>query len=85
VIELVFRKVAEILAEILEVDCEMITKETALTAEYGIKAIDVAKLVIECEKKFKITILDEEVHRLRNVDDLVEYIKRVQSDRWSSY
>ena len=82
---MVFRKVAEILAEILEVDCEMITKETALTAEYGIKAIDVAKLVIECEKKFKITILDEEVHRLRNVDDLVEYIKRVQSDRWSSY
>jgi len=77
---LVFPKVAKILAEIIEVDQEDITPETELTHEYGIKAIDVARLVIECEKKFKIIIHDEDVHNFRYVNDIVEYIKRVQSD-----
>jgi len=78
---LVFQKVARILAEIIEVDSEDITPETELTKEYGIKAVDVAKLVIECEKKFKITIYDEDVHRFHSVNDLVEYIKKIQSER----
>jgi acyl carrier protein len=69
-----------VLAKIIEVDHEEITPETELTHEYGIKAIDVAKLVIECEKKFKIIIHDEDVHTFRSVNDIVEYIKRVQSD-----
>lgn len=77
---MVFQKVAKILAEIIEVDCEDITLETELTNENGIKAVDVAKLVIECEKKFKITIHDEDVHNFRCVNDMVEYIKKIQSD-----
>lgn len=77
---MVFPKVAKILAEIIEVDQEDITPETELTHEYGIKAIDVARLVIECEKKFKIIIHDEDVHNFRYVNDIVEYIKRVRSD-----
>lgn len=78
---MVFQKVARILAEIIEVDSEDITPETELTKEYGIKAVDVAKLVIECEKKFKITIHDEDVLRFQFVNDLVEYIKKIQSER----
>lgn len=78
---MVFQKVARILAEIIEVDSEDITPDTELTREYGIKAVDVAKLVIECEKKFKITIHDEDVHRFQFVNDLVEYIKKIQSER----
>lgn len=77
---MIFQKVAKILAEIIEIDYEDITLETELTSEYGIKAVDVAKLVIECEKKFKITICDEDVHNFRCVNDIVEYIKRIQSD-----
>lgn len=77
---MVFQKVAEILAEIIGIDEKNITLETELTSEYGIKAVDVAKLVIECEKKFNITIHDEDVHNFRCVSDIVEYIKRIQYD-----
>jgi len=80
VIDLVFQKVAKMLAKIIEIDYEDITLETELTNEYGIKAVDIAKLVIECEKKFKITIHDEDVHNFRCVNDIAEYIKRIQSD-----
>ena len=77
---MVFKKVAKILADIMEIDSEDITLETALTNEYGIRAVDVAKLVIECEQKFKITIHDEDVHTFLYVNDMVEYIKQIQSD-----
>lgn len=77
---MVFETVAGILAEILGIDDEDITPQTELTREYGIKAVDVAKLVIECEKKFDLIIHDEDVHRFRCVNDLVEYIHRIQMD-----
>lgn len=71
---LVFKKVAKILSEIIQISCEDIIPETELTADYGIGAVNVAKLVIECEKKFDITIHDEDVHNFRCVNDIVEYI-----------
>ncbi len=77
---MIFQNVAKILAEIIDIDDEDITLETELTNEFGIKAVDVAKLVIECEKKFKITIQDEDVHNFRCVNDIVEYIERIQAD-----
>jgi acyl carrier protein len=81
VIDLVFAKVAKILAEIIGIDYEDITPQTELTREYGIKAVDVAKLVIECEKRFGIIIHDEDVHTLNCVNDMTEYIRRIRSDR----
>ncbi len=77
---MIFKKVAKILAEIIEIDYEEITPATELTNEYAIQAIDLAKLVIECEKKFKITIHDEDVHTFKCVNDIVEYIQRIQAD-----
>lgn len=78
---MVSEKAAKILAEIIDVDWEEITLETDLIKEYDLKAVDVAKLVVECEKKFKIIIHDEDVHTFRTLNDIVEYIKRIQSDR----
>lgn len=77
---MVFKKVSKILADIIEIDMDEITPETEFTIEYGMKAIDIAKLVIKCEKKFKITIHDEDVHTFRSVNDLVEYIEKILSE-----
>ena len=78
---MVFQKVAGILAEIIEVEDEAITSETQLSTAIGVDALHVAKLVIECEKKFRITIHDEDVHTFKYVKDMVEYIEKIQSDR----
>lgn len=77
---MVFEKVAKILAEVIDRDSEEIGLETALTGCNGIMPIDVAKLVIVCEKKFRITIHDEDVHTFRTVNDVVEYIKRIRPE-----
>lgn len=77
---LVSQKVEKILAEILEVDDEDITPETELTTASGIEAIHIAKMVIECEKKFNITIHDEDVHTFKYLHDLAKYIETILSD-----
>jgi acyl carrier protein len=77
---LVYKKLVKILSEIIGSDDEDITPETELTVDNGIEAIDVAKLVIECEQCFKITIHDEDVHTFKKVGDIEEYIKKIKSD-----
>lgn len=76
---MVFQKLSKILEEFIDIDSEDITLETELTVESGIKAVDIARLVIECEKQFKLTINDEDVHAFRCVNDLVEYINEIKS------
>ncbi|MEL1135879.1 acyl carrier protein [Desulfitobacterium sp. THU1] len=77
---MVFQKIAAILAEIIGIDDEDITPNTELNREYGIKPVDLAKLIIECERTFQITIHDEDVYRFRCVNDLVEYIERIKEE-----
>lgn len=79
--DLAFEKIAEILAEIIDRDSDDIGLDTALTADNSIMPIDVAKLVIECENRFKIIIHDEDVHTFKTVYDVVEYIKKIRSER----
>ena len=74
-----FNKIASILAEILGCDTDEIFMETKLTSEYGIEPIDIAKLVIECEREYKIEILDEDVHTFGEVGDIIKYIKERRS------
>lgn len=64
---MVFQKVANILAEIIEIDYEEITPESELTIDNGFEAVNIAKIVIECEKKFNITIHDENIHSFKFV------------------
>ena len=69
------KKATEILADILGLDEDEITPDMGLTSEFEIERLHVAKFIIECEKKFKITIHDETVHTFRTVGDVVNYIE----------
>ena len=72
---MVLKRVSEIMADILNVDEEEINADMELTPEFEIEKIHIAKLVIECEKKFKIVIHDEKVHSFHTVGDVVKYIE----------
>lgn len=74
---MVYKKVAGILADILNLNEEDITPDMRLTPEPEIEKIHIAKLVIECERKFKITIHDEKVQDFCTVKDLVEWIEHL--------
>lgn len=77
---MIYRIIKKLLAEILNVEEEDILPETELAINDRSDAINVARLIIECEKGFKITINDEDVHTFKHVSDLVYYIRKLQSD-----
>lgn len=77
---LIYNKLVKILSEIIGSDYDDITPETELTIDNGFESIDIAKLVIECERYFKITIHDEDVHTFKFVSDIVEYIEKIKSE-----
>lgn len=77
---MVFEKLARILAENIGADEEDITLETELKPEYGIEPVDIAKMIIECEKEFNITIHDEDVHTFKKLEDVVVYVNKIISE-----
>jgi Acyl carrier protein len=77
---LIYQKVAEILADILNLDEEDVSPNMGLTSEFEVEKIQIAKLVIECEKKFKITIHDEKVNTFLKLNDIVKYIENMLED-----
>ena len=77
---MVFTKMANLLAEIIGADPDDISPETSLCPTSGIEPIDLAKLIIACEKKFKITIYDEHVHHFQTVGNVVTYIENILAE-----
>jgi acyl carrier protein len=69
-------KIIELLSEIISTEPEELSFNTPLTQEFGMEPIDLARLIIECEHKFRTKIFDEHVHEFKVIDDLSEYIKR---------
>jgi len=81
---MIYEEIGEIFAAIIGADNQDITPETELTAASGVEMISVAKLIIECEKAYHITIFDEDVHTFKCIDDLVTYVNRLLSEGASS-
>lgn len=63
-----------LLCDIISASEYDISENTPFTPEYDIEPIDVAKLMIEIEKRFEITIHDEDVHTFQTLKDVVKYV-----------
>ncbi|MCQ4937310.1 MULTISPECIES: acyl carrier protein [Anaerotignum] len=66
--------IISLLSEIISVPEKDLRGKTKLIPEYNIESIDIAKLMIEIEKRFELTIFDEDVHSFQTIDDVVEYV-----------
>jgi acyl carrier protein len=66
--------IISILSEIIDVPESELNGRTPLTPEYNIQPIDIAKLIIEIEKRFEITVYDETVHMFRTLNDVAEHV-----------
>ena len=66
--------IVSMLGEIIGVHEDDLSGGTPLTPEYDVETIDVAKLVIEIEKRFEVTVHDEDVHKFHTVKDIAEYV-----------
>lgn len=76
---MVVLKVRKLLSEIIGVEAEDITSMMPLTKDNGVDPLDIAKLIIACEKEFKVTIHDEDVLDFRCAYDIAAYIDNLLS------
>ena len=74
---MVFEKVAQILAEQLDVDVDEIKLTTDMVDDLGADSLDIFQIVMGIEEEFDIEIPTEQVEKIVSVGDAVEEIKNL--------
>ncbi|HKR06607.1 MAG TPA: acyl carrier protein [Bacteroidia bacterium] len=61
----------------LAVDKEQITPESRFKKDLGADSLDMVELAMQFENQFEISIPDEDVRKIKTVDDAEKYIRNI--------
>ncbi len=67
-------KIREIISDQLDIELEKITAETTFE-EIDADSLDLVELVMALEEEFDIEISDEEIEKIKSVNDVVKHIE----------
>ena len=71
-----FNKVAQLLAEHLNVAVDSITMESDIIKDLGADSLDVVQLLMEMEDNFGIVVAEDDAANLKTVGDIVNLISK---------
>lgn len=69
-------KVKAIIVNKLAVDASEVTPTAKIKEDLGADSLDAVELVMECEKQFNFSIIDEHAEKLLTVGDIIEYVEK---------
>ena len=69
-------KVVEIIMEQLDVTKEECVPEASFIDDLGADSLDIVELIMALEENFSIEITDEELRKIRTIQDSINFIKR---------
>jgi len=69
-------EVIEIISEVTEISKESIKLKSNLLNDLELESLDIVNLIAEFEKKYKISIKDEEIKCFQTVEDIINYIEK---------
>ncbi len=75
--EAVRARVQKIIGDQLGVGAEQVVPEASLLDDLGADSLDVVELAMTLEEEFSIQVPDEELEKIRTVQDVVNYIGAV--------
>ncbi len=75
--EEIFKKLKEIIIDILDIKEDKIAHEATFLDDFGADSLDIVEIVMAMEEAFNIEIPDEDVEKISSVKDAVEYIQSV--------
>lgn len=75
---MVFEKVAEILAEQLNIDADKISMESLLEEDLDADSLDAIDVVMSIEDEFQLEVPDEVIANMKSVADIVNFIENNQ-------
>ncbi len=70
-----FSEIKAIIAKLLAVDAEAITKEAHLNFDLGADSLALVNLAIAISEKYGIELLDEDLVELENVGQLISLVE----------
>ncbi|MDD4357894.1 MAG: acyl carrier protein [Smithellaceae bacterium] len=75
-------KVIQLVMEQLDVTREQCKLEASFIDDLGADSLDLVELIMEMEEKFGVEIADEELEKIRTIQDVVDFIraKNIQID-----
>lgn len=68
-------KLKEIIAEVLNIDEDIITGETTFVDDLGADSLDVFQIVMGIEEEYDIELGNETVERIQTVNDAAEAVR----------
>ena len=72
-------KVKAIIVDKLGVEESQVTPEASFTADLNADSLDTVELIMEFEKEFNISIPDDETQNINTVQDVIDYIEKLQA------
>ena len=72
-------KVKAIIVDKLGVEESQVTPEASFTADLNADSLDTVELIMDFEKEFGISIPDEETQNINTVQDVIDYIEKLQA------
>ena len=71
---MVFEKLKQIIADVLNVDPDEITMDTTFMDDLGADSLDVFQIIMGIEEEFDIEVPSEEAENITTVEEAVEMI-----------
>lgn len=75
---MVFETVRAMIAKQLKADESKITRETRLVEDLKADSANVMVMIMDLEDKFGIMVEDDQIMKMKNVGDVVDYIEKHQ-------
>jgi len=69
-------KVVEIIVEQLDVTKEECVPEASFIDDLGADSLDIVELIMALEENFSIEINDDELRKIRTIQDSINFIKK---------
>lgn len=76
-----FEDLQDLIAEKLGIEKDQITKEASFINDLGVDSLEQVELIMELEKKFDISIPDEDQDKLTTVGELLNYLNEKLADK----
>ena len=74
-----FDQIKEIMVDTLACDEEKITPEASISEDLGIDSLDAVELVMVLEEEFSIKIPDEELAKMKTVQDIMDCVEKFKA------
>ena len=71
----IFGKIQEIVADLLDIESDIVTPESKFQADLGADSLDLVELIMEFEERFGGEISDEDAQKITTVGEAVKYVE----------